>query len=734
MLKEKVFISYQVVKEYRKLLKNCKESINSIDLAIIRQAFTAANNACLLQNQQLYEPRIIQALQIAQIVADDIGLGTDSIICALIYNSLEIESIDKTKVKDLFGNQVLLLSDELIKLSKIDTNNQITQAENFRKLLLSLTSDIRVILVKLAERLFVMRSLDFEEREIQEKVAIETFNLYAPIAHRFGLYQIKSELEDLAMKFTNRVVYDFITKQIQDSAAKRNKFIREIISPIKLELDSQGLDYVIKNRMKSVYSIWNKMQKKNVELEEVYDLFAIRIILNSSSENEKPDCWRAFSIVTSLYQPNPERMRDWISIPKSNGYESLHTTVLVTGNKWVEVQIRSNRMDEIAEKGLAAHWKYKSAKSSDSFDNWLNNMREVIELPDTTSNKLNDKDGLDLKLNEIFVFTPKGDLRKLPNGSTVLDFAYDIHSDIGSKCTGARVNSKNVPIRHVLNNGDKVEILTSKNQSPKSDWLDYVITGKAKSKIKIALQDEKLIEAENGKETFKRRMRNWKIPVDDLLVSKIIKHFKLKNSTDFYSMLASEKINMLEIKSFLASTEKKEIKSAEKIGEVPLEKIIPTLAEKSEDILIIDEKILNNIEYKLARCCNPILGDDIFGFVTINEGIKIHRFNCPNAAQLLRRFEYRVLKASWSGTVGHTSFQATIRLTGDNEIGILSKISDIIVKDTRVNLRSINIDNNENQFDGTIKLLVKDVSHLEMLIHKLLKVKGIKNAQRYDLA
>jgi GTP diphosphokinase / guanosine-3',5'-bis(diphosphate) 3'-diphosphatase len=733
MLKEKVFISSQVIKEYRKLLKNCRESFNSIDTAIVRKAFTLANSACLSQNRQFYEPSIIQSLQIAQIVASEIGLGEESVVCALLYNSIESESIDRLLVNKLFGNKVLLMSDEIIKLSKIDTNNKITQAENFRKLLLSLTSDIRVILIKLAERLYVMRSLDFEEREIQERIAIETFNLYAPIGHRFGLYSIKSELEDLAMKFTNRIVYEFIAKHLQDSSVKRNKFIKEIISPIKSELDSHSFNYEIKNRMKSVYSIWNKMNNKKIELNEVYDLFAIRIILNSSSENEKSDCWRAFSIVTSLYQPNPERMRDWISMPKSNGYESLHTTVLVPGNKWVEVQIRSNRMDEIAEKGLAAHWKYKGEKSSDSFDNWLNKMIEILELPDTANTGMMGADKLDFELNEIFVFTPKGDLRKLPKDSTVLDFAYDIHSDIGDKCTGARINAKNVPIRHILHNGDKVEILTSKNQSPKSDWLDYVTTSKAKSKIKIALQEVKLREAEHGKETFKRRMRNWKISFDDLLVSKIIKHYKLKNSIDFYSMLANEKINMLEIKNFLVSDAKKDSKFIEKIGEVPIEKIIPAISEKLENVLIIDEKILNNIEYKLAKCCNPILGDDVFGFVTINEGIKIHRFTCPNATQLLKRYDYRVLKARWAGTVNNTNFQASIRLTGDNEIGILSKISDIIVKDTRVNLRSINIDNNEEQFDGIIKLFVKDVSHLEMLIHKLLKVKGIKNAQRFDI-
>ena len=733
MPKEKVFISVNVSREYRKLLKLCKESFHSIDISIVRQAFTLANGTIIQQFHRFYEPMIIQSLQIAQIVAFEIGLGSDSIVCSLLYTLLENENLDRTEVKNKFGDKVILMSDELNKISNIDTNNELNQAENFRKLLLSLTSDIRVILIKLAERLYVMRNLDFEEQETQERIAVETFNLYAPLSHRFGLYTLKTELEDLAMKFTNRNVYEFISKQLQETSIKRNKFIKEIISPIKSELDSHGFNYDIKNRMKSVFSIWNKMNKNKIDIDEVYDLFAIRIILNSTAENEKSDCWKAFSIVTSLYQPNPVRMRDWISVPKSNGYESLHTTVNVPGNKWVEVQIRSKRMDEIAEKGLAAHWKYKSEKIGDSFDQWLSKMRDVIEFPDSSYTNSTGKAIFDLDLKEIFVFTPKGDLRKLPKGSTVLDFAYDIHSDIGSKCTGARVNGKNFPIRHVLNNGDKVEIITSKNQSPKSDWLDFVLTSKAKYKIKIALQEETLREAESGKEIFKRRMRNWKIPIDDLLVSKLIKHFRLKNSNDFYSMLASEKIVMSEIKDYLNSIDKKKTKTAEKIGEVPLEKVILAFSEKIEDILIIDEKKLNGVEYKLAKCCNPIMGDEIFGFVTINEGIKIHRLNCPNAPQLIRRFGYRTLKTSWSGNAGQASFQATVRLTGDNEIGILSKISDIILKDTRVTLRSINIDNDNDLFEGIIKLFVKDVSHLEMLIHKLLKVKGINNAQRYDI-
>ncbi len=733
MSKEKVFISPHIIKEYRKLLKLCKESIHIINISYVRLAFTMINKASIKDIIKFYGPLLIHSLQIAQIVTSEIGLGTDSILCALLYKFIENESIERIKIEEAFSNKILSMSDELNKISKIDSNNKLNQAENFRKLLLTLTSDIRVILIKLAERLYVMRNLDFEDAESQKRIANETFNLYAPIGHRLGMHLLKTELEDLSMKFTNSKMYDFISVQLQETSVKRNRFIREIISPIKLELDSNGFDYEIKSRTKSVFSIWNKMNKKNVELNEVFDVFAIRIILNSNSINEKSDCWNVFSIVTSLYQPNPKRMRDWISKPKYNGYESLHTTVLVPGEKWVEVQIRSKRMDEIAEKGLAAHWKYKGQKSTDSFDAWLKKMSKVLEIPDTSDPHYFESAKLNNDLNEIFVFTPKGDLRKLRKGSTVLDFAYDIHSDIGDKCTGARVNGKNVPIRFVLSNGDKVEIQTSKNQTPKSDWLEFVKTSKAKSKIKFALKEEKQKEADNGKEIFKRRMRNWKLPFNDLIISKLLRYFKLKNSIDFYSLIANENITMSEIKNFLITTEANESKTTEKIGDLPIEKIMPVISDNFENVLIIDEKILNNVDYKLAKCCNPILGDEIFGFVTISEGIKIHRLNCPNASQMIKKYGYRVLKAHWSESAGHNSFHASIKLIGENEVGILSKLSDIITKDSKVNLRSINIDTTEDQFEGIIKLFVKDVNHLEMLIHKLMKIKGIKSAQRYDI-
>ncbi len=729
---EKVFIEDNVVKEYRKLLKLCRYSIHSIDISQMRQAFTLANAACKKQKFNLYNSSIVQAIKVAQIVVSEIGLSTPSIVCTLLYKFVENNSLDIPLVRENFGNKVAVMAEDLSRIAAIDTKNMAKQAENFRKLLLTLTGDIRVILIKLAERLYVIRNLDIEEPEAQLKIARETFDLYAPLAQRLGLYLIKIELEDLSLKYSNREIYDSIIQKLQDTATKRNKFIKDFIAPIRLELDNLQFKYVIKSRTKSVFSIWSKMQKQNVELEEVYDLFAVRIVINSNEKNEKADCWRVFSIVTGLYQPNPERMRDWISIPKPNGYEALHTTVTVPGEKWVEVQIRSRRMNEIAEKGLAAHWKYKGIKGDSGFDNWLNKIRNVLETPDSEDHNLVDAIKLDLYSKEIYIFTPQGDLKMLPKGATALDFAYDIHSEVGNACIGARVNGKNVPIRQILNNGDRVEILTSKNQKPKSDWIEFVVTSKAKSKIKLALQEEKLHEAENGKETFKRRLRNWKIPFNDLLISKLLKHFKLKNSLDFYSMIANGKIDIAKIKNLIIDLDRVEHNEPGKTGEFPLEKIMPAIADTVSEVLEIDEKVLKKVDYKLAKCCSPIFGDDIFGFVTISEGIKIHRTNCPNAAQMINRFGYRVVKARWAKTDNQTNFQVALKLSGENRIGILSKISDVITKDNKVNLRSINIDTNEDRFEGLVKLFVKDVSNLDRLIHNLLKIKGINSTHRIE--
>jgi GTP pyrophosphokinase len=453
--------------------------------------------------------------------------------------------------------------------------------------------------------------------------------------------------------------------------------------------------------------------------------------MNSEQKNEKSDCWRAFSVVTGLYQSNPERMRDWISVPKSTGYESLHSTVVVPGGQWVEVQIRTKRMDEIAEKGLAAHWKYKGQKADNGLDGWVNKIRELLETSSPDNQSLIEDVKLNLYSQEIFVFTPKGDLKTLPKGATVLDFAYEVHSGVGNTCVGAKVNGKNVPIRYELNNGDKVEVMTSKNQKPKPDWIDFVVTSKAKAKIKLTLKEEKLREAENGKEILQRRLRNWKIGFNDLMVSKLLKHYKLKNAVDFYYLIATKTIELSDIKSFITTEEKPEVNTPERIGDYVTEKINPNFSEKSEDTLVIDETSID-LDYKLSKCCNPIFGDEIFGFVTINEGIKIHRLNCPNASQMISRYGYRIVKARWAAADSKLNYQTAIKVTGVDEVGIISKISDVIAKDLKVNLRSINIETHEGLFDGMIKLFVKDTSHLDVFIHKLVKIKGVLSAHRVD--
>jgi GTP pyrophosphokinase len=540
-----------------------------------------------------------------------------------------------------------------------------------------------------------------------------------------------SEMEDISMSILEHEEYISIAEKLKASTEKRNRFINEFIRPLQEDLDREKFRAEIKGRPKAISSIWRKMKKQKVEFEEVYDKFAIRIIIDTPLKREKADCWKVYSIITDHYQPNPERLRDWISAPKSNGYESLHTTVVVPGGEWVEVQIRTARMNEIAEKGLAAHWKYKGIKGQAGIDKWIERVRETLENAELDASNLME----DLKLSqyskEIFVFTPNGDLKKFPENATVLDFAYDIHTDVGASCVGARVNGKNVPIRHPLKNGDKVEVLRSKTQKPKMDWLNVVVTSKAKGKIKQALKEAKLKEAEHGKEILKRRFRNWKIEFNDSSIRKVIQHFKYRDATDLYYDVSTDKLELLQIKDLLTSEEKPTEAKAERIEEEALERIVKTAAKESGDFLVIDEK-LANIEYKLAPCCNPILGDAIFGFVTISSGITIHRTNCPNAQQLLSKYGYRVVKARWNSEEKGAFFPVTLRITGMDDLGIVSNISDVISKDLQVNMRSITIESNDGLFEGSITLFVKDTQHLEALIRKLKRVKGILSIKRMD--
>ncbi|MGM0407908.1 MAG: RelA/SpoT family protein [Bacteroidota bacterium] len=722
----------KIIDKYRELLKTSDIFTQKKELELTRKAFNIALEAHEEKRQPSGEPFLIELLETAIIIVDQIGLGTRSVIASLLYYAVIDQKLTLVEIEKQFDKKIRLIVDGLIKLADVDAKAATDQSENFRKLLLTLVDDVRVILIKLAILLEHMRGLNYYPEEYQVKTSMETFSLYAPLAHRLGLYNIKSELENLAMKYTEKEQYKEIIKKLKNTTASRNRLIKKFVAPIEKELNEQGFNFEIKGRPKSVYSIWQKMKKQGVEFEEVFDIFAIRIILDSKPTKEKADCWRAYSIVTDFYQPNPKRLRDWISVPKSNGYESLHTTVVGPGKKWVEVQIRTRRMDEVAEKGYAAHWRYKGVKSEQGIDQWMQKIREVLESTKLDTADVIDDIKLDLYNKEVFVFTPNGDLKKLRSGSTVLDFAYDVHSDVGNQCVGAKINHKNVTIKQVLNNGDQVEIITSKSQKPKTDWLNYVVTSKAKTKIKSTLREELYKEAEAGKELLKRRFKNWKIKFEDQLIDKILRHYKLKVPVDLYYLIATEKIDISDIKTLVTEIIKQEQtdKTADNDdNEIAAEPEKTT--EPAGDFLVIDDKI-ENVDYKLAKCCNPIYGDPIFGFVTVSEGIKIHRKNCPNARQLLDKYNYRVIKAQWNKTSGKKSFQTIIKVSGIDETGMLNKISNVISKDMNIRMRSITIDSDDGMFEGQIKLFIESTKHLDLLIRKLKKEKGILKVTRVE--
>jgi len=722
----------RVLSKYRGFIRVASPNLEKEEMQLLKKAFQFSVDACMLRQKKLGELTIFHSLGVARIVADEMGLGLYSVVSALLFDFVADGTLKSSNLRNEFPVRIIEIIEGLSKISGIDTYKSTDQGEKLRNLLVTLSSDIRVIMVKLADRLYYMRNFEHLDRAEQLRISSEILYIYAPLAHRLGLYNIKTEMEDLTLKFTDYKAYRNVADKLKETKASRDHFIREFIKPLREELNVQGIDAEITGRMKSIYSIWLKMKRQNVDFEEIYDLFAIRIIIKSQPKNEKADCWKVYSIVTDFYQPNPNRLRDWISIPKSNGYEALHTTVVVTGGKWVEIQIRTDRMDEIAEKGLAAHWKYKGGEGEKELEQWFTKVREVLENPEPDAGDIIDDFKISLYNKEIFVFTPKGDLKKYPAGATVLDFAFDIHSDVGASCVGAKVNGKNVPIRYIMNNGDKVEVITSKSQKPKQDWLQFVVTTKARTKIRQALQEQKLAQAEIGKEILKRRFRNWKIEFEDQNINTVIRHYKFKTATDLYYKIATDKIDPLDIKELLTDKEKPaEIKQVEKIDEQLVDKIIsPGL--KHDDYLVIDNK-LDKMVYRLAKCCNPIYGDDIFGFVTVGEGITIHRINCPNAARLISRYGYRVVKTQWSDTEKQVYLPATIRITGIDDIGILSRISDVISQDLKVNMRSIKVDSDEGMFEGTITLFVKDTGHLDILIRRISKIKGVLHVSRLEL-
>ena len=714
-----------VLNRYRALLRSVKNVVTKEDQTLIREALKLSSEINSEVKSDSSNPYIIHLTDVARICVDEIGLGTSSVIAALLHESIERNQLTKIEIEKRFGAKVANIVEGFTRISGLDLKNPKAQSENFRQLIISLSSDARVILIKLADRLETMRSLSYSSKDIQIKRSWETFHLYAPLAHRLGLYRLKSEMEDLSMKFIHSKEYKHIIKKLKETTATRNKFIKEFIGPIEEEIKKRGYEFEIKGRTKSVYSIFRKMQSQQVDFEDVHDIFAIRVILNSKPESEKSDCWQVYSIITDKYTPNTERLRDWISVPKSSGYESLHTTVLGPEEKWVEVQIRTTRMDEIAEKGLAAHWKYKGIRQEQGVDEWVLRVREVLESAETSPEEHVDKLDVTLQASDIYVFTPKGDIRKLPAKSTVLDFAFDIHSAIGSQCTGAIVNGKNVTIKQTLQNGDVIEIITSKKQSPKKDWLSIVVTSKAKTRIKQELRDAENKEIAEGKEILFRRFKNWKIDDADEALLKITKHLKLKKPTDIFIRVAEGKIDPSALKSII-TTEAIEVTD---VSKVETQKVESEKEKTSTNFLIIDEKLVN-IDYKLAKCCNPIFGDDVFGFVTVSEGIKIHRTSCPNANQLHNRWGYRVVKAKWKGTSKAGAFQSTIKITGADELGILNRISEVISKDLKVNMRNLAINSKNGLFEGVIQLYVEDTKHLEMLLYRLGKVQGVHRAVR----
>jgi len=723
----------EILKRYRNLLKACKRRLEKGDKQLIRKAFNVALEAHKDMRRKTGEPYIYHPIAVAQIVAEEIGLGTTSVVCALLHDTVEDTDITLDDVRGMFGEKEAKIIDGLTKISGVfDQKTNSIQAENFRKMLLTLSDDIRVILIKLADRLHNMRTLESMKRDKQLKIASETLFLYAPLAHRLGLNAIKTELEDLGLKYTETEEYEAIEEKLKETEPERKRFIHKFIVPIKEILEEQGLKARLYGRPKSIFSIYNKVKFKGVPFEEIYDIFAIRIIIDTPFEKEKADCWRVYSIVTDFYHPNPDRLRDWISTPKTNGYESLHTTVMGPEGKWVEVQIRTERMEELAEKGYAAHWKYKDngeVEKESQLDEWLRKIREILDSPDDNALDFIDDFKLNLFAEEIFAFTPKGDMRTLPFGATALDFAFEIHTKVGEKCIGAKVNHKLVPLSHQLKSGDQVEILTSSKQTPKEDWLSYVITARAKSKIKNALKEEKRKISEDGREILERKFAHSKLEFTVQNITDFQNFLKLPSAQELFYRVAK---NIITVKHLKAWQKEKDKPAKKGKTEPTLEQVVKEVRGKkaSDDTLIIGEN-LSKIEYKLSPCCNPIAGDDVFGFITINEGIKIHRVNCPNAVQMMSNYAYRIVKARWTNQEV-ISFLAGIRIQGIDEVGLVNNITKIISSELNVNMRSLSFDTQDGTFEGNIMLFVHDTEHLTALMKKLRKVNGVIGVTRIN--
>ena len=728
LVKEKA----EILRRYRGLLRAIPGERSAEDSRLIRKAFNIAVEAHKDQRRKTGEPYIYHPIAVARICAEEIGLGTTSVVAALLHDTVEDTDLTLDDVKDLFGPTVTTIIDGLTKISGMQFQTDSVQAENFRKVLMTLSQDVRVILIKLADRLHNMRTLDSMARDKQLKIASETSYLYAPMAHRLGLYNIKSELEDLSLKFQEPDTYSDISQRLKKGEAVRKRFISRFIMPIREAMEKEGFKFQIKGRPKSVYSIYNKMLKKHVSFEEVYDVFAVRIIIDTRPELEKADCWKVYSIVTDFYQPNPDRLRDWIALPKATGYESLHTTVMSPGGRWVEVQIRSVRMDEIAEMGVAAHYRYKdNEEHSSALDNWLGRIREVLEDPGSNALDFVNDFKLNLFSDEIVVFTPNGEMRSLPANATALDFAYEIHTQIGRHCIGAKVNHKLVPLSQPLRSGDQIEVITSKKQLPKEDWLNYVVTAKARHKIKQSLREQKRKIAGVGREAVQVQLRKWGAKVNNANVAALVEYFRCTSAMDLYYRIARGKHS-------LDSLTEKQVRNGRLLLPKPkhnseeqtLEEVVAGIrGEKNATLLIGDD--LKKIDYQLSKCCNPIEGDDVFGFITKDEGIKIHRVNCPSAVQLMSNFAYRIVKARWKGK-DSVEFLAGIRFSGIDDVGLVNKITTIISHEHNVNMRAISFESNDGIFAGKVMAYVHNTDHLNSLMDKLKRVRGVRSVERVD--
>ena len=676
---------------------------------------------------------ILSSIQTALIAIEEIGLKRDGVVAVLLYSCFTEETEnDYDKYEKEFGKTVVSILKGLVHIQELYKKNPVIESENFRNLLLSFAEDMRVILIMIADRVNLMRQIRNTECEEEKKrVSEEASYLYAPLAHKLGLYKLKSELEDLSLKYLEHDVYYMIKDKLNETKKSRDKYIENFIKPIREKLEAEGYKFHMKGRTKSIHSIWQKMKKQKCEFEGIYDLFAIRIIIDAPLELEKIQCWHVFALITNMYQPNPKRLRDWLSVPKSNGYESLHITVKGPENKWVEVQIRTERMDEVAERGLAAHWRYKGIKSEGGMDEWLTSIRRALENNDDM--QVIDQFKMDLYEDEIYVFTPKGDLMKFPKGATVLDFAYRIHSNIGNHCVGAKINGKVVTFRHILKSGDQIEVMTSTVQKPKQDWLNIVKTSRAKAKIRLALKETQVKDGLYAKEMLERRMKNRKIEMDEGTMSHLIKKLGFKETNDFYRQIADETLDInhviekyQEIQAYDNNLQgQQQTRSAD---EYSFENSIKNFTKSNGDVLVIDRN-LKGIDYQLSKCCNPIYGDDVFGFVTVSGGIKIHRKDCPNALEMRKRFGYRILQARWSGKAD-SKYTITLKIIGNDDIGIVNNITSVISKEENIMMRSINIDSHDGLFSGNLEINVEDTSKLNQLIKKLRIIKGVKQIIR----